>query len=206
MAQQSYLCLTSDIIGSSEPVDQQKLRSLPELLQEVNRSWSPAVAFSLSSGDEFQGLLDLSQSPLDLIGALELALFPLRFRTGIGLGTVSTDIQDTTHAMRGETFENARSALKRALQEKRLYAFDAGKEDFLLDDLLLLVGFIKEQWSSETVFRRFALYRKYRAVEKVAREEGVSAEAVNKMVQRYGFREILRIAEDFQKALAIAWG
>lgn len=201
MINSMFICMTGDVILSKEVKNEKVLNSLPEILDGLNEKLSPLIRFQISAGDEFQGLLSIKQNPFDFIDYLEYRLFPIRFRIGIGIGRISTDIQDTTLSMRGPVFEFARKALRQAKSDNRYYAINSAANYNLLDDLLKLISFMKNQWSNEMVFRRYYLYRIYHSAQKVGELEGVSKVAVNKTIKKYGYREIIEITDDIQRAL-----
>ncbi len=72
---------------------QEKLR---EVLDSLNRKYENDIAakFLITLGDEFQGLLRGGENVLNIIEEIKMSLYPVRIRFGIGIGSISTDINE----------------------------------------------------------------------------------------------------------------
>lgn len=195
--EQQYICLTGDIIGSKNSREVKALNNLQAILKEMNSHLHPLAPMRIASGDEFQGLLSPKQNPFDFIDYLEYRLFPLRFRMGIGIGTIATALHRSTQTMRGPVFEFARQAIEQAKIDNRYYAIKSSANTDLLDAILKLLSYIKGQWTNPMVFRRYFLYHEHETASKVAKLEKVSVVAANKFILKYGFREIRAVTLDF---------
>lgn len=197
-----YICLICDIIRSTFLKNEHQLDTIPEVLEKMNSELKPLVSFQVVSGDEFQGLLRIDQQVFKFINFLEYHLFPLRFRTGIGISTISTDIKTNTRTMRGNVFILARKAINQAHKKKCLYFIESDHEIEGIGTILNLMGFIKNQWKESLVFRRFYLYDKYKSTSKVAELESVSLQAINKVIRNYGMREIQLAIQYIYRAIS----
>lgn len=196
-----YICITCDLINSSLSDNSVLIDQLPKILDKINTALKPVVPFSVYAGDEIQGIINEDVKIFEFIDLLEFKLFPLSFRTGIGIGTISTDIKETSQAMRGEAFVFARMALDIAKQKKKKYVLQSNFDDTCLQVILDLLGFIKNQWKELLVFRRYNLYKQYKSISTVAKEENVSKEAVNKTIVRYGIREYQMAVKEINKTI-----
>jgi len=196
-----YICLTGDVIRSNLSEQIESLNALPNILKQMNNELNPIVPFNVFAGDEFQGLLAISQNIFEYIDFLEYRLFPLRFRTGIGIGFVSTEIKSSTQAMRGSAFVLARKAIETARKNKNLYCLESDQKVNGIDTIINLMGFIKNQWTKKIVFNRYMLYNQYKSAGIVAKKEEVSKTAVNKMIRHYGMRELKQAIKDIQKII-----
>ena len=90
-----YTAIIGDIKGSKKLKDrwevQMKLRTV---LEEINDAYREDIAsvFSITLGDEFQGLLKSPCYALKIVKYIQMKMYPTKFRIGIGLGDISTDI------------------------------------------------------------------------------------------------------------------
>lgn len=111
-----YYAIIGDIIASRELTNRAEVqRQLKKVLDEINeRQEGIAAKFTVTLGDEFQGLIKVGSgyTPIHAAIAIKNAIYPAKVRIGIGVGTISTDI-DPNFALGadGEAFHNARKAL-----------------------------------------------------------------------------------------------
>ncbi|MCK4836865.1 MAG: hypothetical protein KAT17_09515 [Candidatus Aminicenantes bacterium] len=201
MNNKKYICLNGDVIGSNFSKYSEYLNKLPDILKQMNKELNPLVPFQMFAGDEFQGLLQTGQNIFKYIDFLEYHLFPLRFRIGIGIGLISTEIKSSTQTMRGSAFVLARKAIELARKNKSLYYLESDQKLNGIGTILNLMGFIKKRWTEKVVFRRYMLYNHYQSIVRVAEKEKVSKEAVNKMIRNYGIRELQQAIDNIQKMI-----
>lgn len=90
-----YYAVIGDIINSKSMenrlVFQEKLKSY---LSVINEEYNNEIAanFTITLGDEFQGLLLNPQYLLEIINKIEVYMRPLKIRFGIGIGNILTKI------------------------------------------------------------------------------------------------------------------
>src|SRR5689334_24554067 len=104
MASAVYACLTCDLVGSREHPDRARLqRRLEKELQLVNteRAADLVVPFSITLGDEWQGLARSAPAAFELDFRLRRGLWPVRLRSGIGVGALTSDLRERTALMDG---------------------------------------------------------------------------------------------------------
>jgi hypothetical protein len=207
-----YVTVTGDVVRSSAlpPFQRSSLQeSLLKAIEDCNAKFVEqlAVPFSLTLGDEFQGLLK------DLAPAFEVAeffrrrLYPSVARFGIGRGGLSTAVQDSTAQMDGECFHRSRRALERTKKEGLLVVYETGTEplDMAINCILRLVQAIQQDWR-EMHHRRFWLYKDLGELQKVAAQEGVSTVAVLKSLETAKYRAVLRAEEAIRLLLSTLGG
>jgi len=185
-----YIVLTADVIASRKPDNAKLMEKLPEKIKMINQQYHPLVPLHIFAGDEIQGVWK-SRSPIFSILIDFLShIYPLRLRTGIGIGEIYGNIEDKSGAMQGPAFENARNALNQAGRiRQRIQAKGWRDHDQMVNHLLDLMMKIMERWDAIT-FRRYQKYRHLGTIKEIARNEKVSFEAVNKTINRYAIREI----------------
>ncbi len=117
MAGPSFVALTCDLVDSKEQPDRAQLQlRLETALRDVNAAFTGelVVPLSITLGDEWQGLLRSVDAALRLDFALRRALHPVRLRTGLGTGALTSEIRERTALMDGPCFHRSRAALEEA--------------------------------------------------------------------------------------------
>ena len=151
-----YLALIADVIDSKmvqERFDLQK--QLEKTLQTMNELFGEFIAsnFTLTLGDEFQGLLKVDAPVFQIIDTLRSELTPTQLRFGIGLGEIVTDIDPLQSiGADGPAYWNARAAINLVHQKNdygntQIY-FSCGKEkqDFFVNALIASGEAIRSGW------------------------------------------------------------
>jgi SatD family protein len=211
-----YVVVIGDIV-SSRRLDRSQRSNLQQklirLLARLNREHKKAVFvdFTLTAGDEFQGVLNLGPGLLELLDGLHSACRPVHLRLGVGAGTLTTAVRNRPQEMDGEAFVRARSAINRAEREKARTWFVTHEPSFDLaaNAVLLLIQSIQRDWK-ELHFRRAALKAAGADERKIAQKEGVTQQAINKSLgsARYRFVHFAEVslAELFNRSLLEADG
>lgn len=201
---EAFTALTGDLIESRHIPDRLTVQErLSSLLDHVNEEFSAAVAvpFTITLGDEFQGLLFDASAALPVIATIEHTLFPVRITFGLGTGRIATRLASATTQMDGECFHRSRQALEEAKAAGRRIVFATGdaRLDRALNTIEMLAEAIRSGWSE--VHSRWARrYEELQKVERVAQAERVTRQAVYKAFKRMRLEEI-RAAEAALKEL-----
>ena len=90
-----FTAIIGDIKGSKKLKDRWEVQmNIRAVLDEINRTYHEDIAstFSITLGDEFQGLLKSPHHTLKIVKYIQTKMYPTKFRIGIGLGDVSTEI------------------------------------------------------------------------------------------------------------------
>ncbi len=145
----------------------------PDLLQ---------IPFSISGGDEIQGLLT---DPADMVAAidfLDLSSSLFGFRFGAGWGTVATPPASRSWEMDGECFHRAREAIIRGKKEKRwVTVVGFGDEsDRILDSVFRIMQVIRDGWTKRQ--RLAVATRKVKVTQTATAEKrGLDDSTISKM-------------------------
>ena len=110
-----FVALTCDLVDSKEQPDRAELqRQLEAALRDANTAFAGelAVPLSITLGDEWQGLLRSVEAALRLDFALRRALHPVRLRSGLGAGALTSELRERTALMDGPCFHRSRAALQ----------------------------------------------------------------------------------------------
>jgi hypothetical protein len=148
-----YISIIGDIIGSRkiEPERRKRIQKLIEdILSEINESkeYSDYVVskFTLTEGDEFQGLLMDNTNPHSIIRFIQVRLEEgVRFRFGIGYGKLTTEIKPISIGMDGECWHNSRDAIMIA-KRNDLTSYLIGEKELEIIINLLFDNFYSFYW------------------------------------------------------------
>ena len=114
MGSPDYACLTCDLVGSKDQPDRAKVqRRLEQELARVNKELAAqlVVPLSVTLGDEWQGLARSAPAAFELDFRLRRGLWPLRLRSGIGVGRITSALRKRSALMDGPCFHRSRAAL-----------------------------------------------------------------------------------------------
>lgn len=127
-------------------------RKTLQLLHTLNKKFSNALLadFTMTLGDEFQGVLKTPKQTLEIFNLTKSSL-TARFYCGVGVGTITTSISKKPSEMDGPAFHRSRHALKEAKKEKMELVIRTRDEkvDELLNTLIQLILHIKNKWTAK---------------------------------------------------------
>ena len=202
-----YLALIADVIDSKmvqERFDLQK--QLEKTLQTMNELFGEFIAsnFTLTLGDEFQGLLKADAPVFQIIDTLRSELTPTQLRFGIGLGEILTDIDPLQSiGADGPAYWNARAAINLVHQKNdygntQIY-FSCGKEkqDFFVNALIASGEAIRSGWrgSQEEILLdllKRCVYSENFSQQDLAQSLAINPSALSKRLKSSSIRVYLR--------------
>ena len=202
-----YLALIADVIDSKmvqERFDLQK--QLEKTLQTMNELFGEFLAsnFTLTLGDEFQGLLKVDAPVFQMIDTLRSELTPTQLRFGIGLGEIVTDIDPLQSiGADGPAYWNARAAINLVHQKNdygntQIY-FLSGKEkqDFFVNALIASGEAIRSGWrgSQEEILLdllKRCVYSENFSQQDLAQSLAINPSALSKRLKSSSIRVYLR--------------
>lgn len=202
-----YLALIADVIDSKmvqERFDLQK--QLEKALQTMNELFGEFLAsnFTLTIGDEFQGLLKVDAPVFQMIDTLRSLLTPTQLRFGIGLGEIVTDIDPLQSiGADGPAYWNARAAINLVHQKNdygntQIY-FSCGKEkqDFFVNALIASGEAIRSGWrgSQEEILLdllKRCVYSENFSQQDLAQSLEINPSALSKRLKSSSIRVYLR--------------
>ena len=110
-----YCAIIGDIINSKKIRNRNLIQEkIKEILCLVNKRYEDNIAspFAITLGDEFQGLLKDCSVSLEIITLINLKMYPIKIRYGIGVGNITTEInKEACIGSDGPAFWNARQAI-----------------------------------------------------------------------------------------------
>ena len=157
-----YFAIIGDIIDSKKILDRLLVQqNLSVVLNKINEAYTQSISskFMITLGDEFQGLLNSGRDIIEIINAIEDSMNPIELRFGIGIGSITTQINhDFPIGADGPAYYNARKMIetqktnKKKKMEIRTNISLKIENDFILSDLInsifSLTTLIKASWTS----------------------------------------------------------
>lgn len=216
-----YIAIISDLIGSREISDRNRAQAaLNRTLEACSEHFASDLAarFTITVGDEFQGLLKPSADPFHMLDWIEFHLEDMGFRSGIGLGEIATDIRtDRALGADGSAFWNARDAINSVHDHDDYGAVKtrlAGLPAELLspaNDLLAAGDAIKSGWTplQRDTFRRLldlGIYDHRFEQKAVAESLGITDVALYKRLRSSQMKLYLRTRNTLHRMLLLRSG
>ena len=197
----TYIAIIGDFINSKQLKERQSAQEkLVATLSEINSAFLDSLSckFTITLGDEFQGLLHQGENLLTIIERIETALHPVKIRFAIGIGTISTAIDPTNPlSSDGPAFYHARDAINqlktKAAKNKvvptniTLKSAANSNTDELINSLFAYLYQTKTRW---TVRQRAVIdcYRQNNEKQKeTAIKLGVNQSSVQRALQAAGY-------------------
>lgn len=158
-----YIAVIGDIKDSKELEDRGSAQQvLQEFIDILNRDFADEIAsnFTITLGDEFQGLLLTGESTLTVLLGSQYFLPSISFRFGIGIGEITTPInRELSIGADGPAYHRAREAIDtlKANESRKAtadafarIAFDkrnASTVD-MMNAMLVLMTAIQQNWTA----------------------------------------------------------
>ena len=211
-----YYALIGDIIESRHLANRaQQQEALSQVLDNLNDRYQAHLAsrFSLTLGDEFQGLVKVGAPIFQMIDELRLALPELNLRFGLGLGEILTSINPALSlGADGPAYWRAREAIQQVHQQHHYETVHVylvtGQEDqdTILNHSLALSEFVRSSWiqSQMETFRTIldlGYYQSRFDQKRVASALGLSSSAFAKRMKSSGIILYLDVKNDLNQAI-----
>jgi len=156
-----YVAIIGDIIGSRNIENRNEVQNkLKDVLNHVNNKYAEDISakFTITLGDEFQGLLSAGRYVMDIIQFIERKMYPVKMRFGVGIGKITTDIHsDLAIGSDGPAYYLARNMINELkLSEKKnkspksnikVTFENQNNIEALLNTTLALCTVIKNSWT-----------------------------------------------------------
>ena len=132
------IALIGDIKDSKQLKDRKTVQELLKAtLERINHQYSKDISarFTITLGDEFQGLLCEGEHLLDIIDEIQKGLYPVEIRFGIGVGPITTEINsEIAIGADGPAFYHARSAIEDLKQQEQKYKTQSSKIRIVIEE------------------------------------------------------------------------
>ncbi len=195
-----YVALIGDIRGSRELDDrsevQKEFKQVVDSLNDHLPSGSIASPFTVTTGDEFQVLLNDATDAVDAAVSASDRFHPARLRFGIGRGELDTEVnRNQAIGMDGPCFHRAREAIRSAETDAAWLRVAGWSNDLArrMNSLFDLVQCVREDWTERQA--QFAVSLEEEGAQKrVADRYDVSKSTVSESLSAAHVQEV-RAAE-----------
>ena len=215
-----YFAIIGDIIKSRTSSNRYELQiSLNQVLMELNEQYKNDMIsdFTITLGDEFQGVLKNPRFLLRMLDMIELELYPTEFRFGIGIGDITTAInQKLSIGADGPAYYNARDmvdSLKKEEKRKKARTINrmiktpecAHLNDGMINTVFSLMTVIRKRWSD----RDYQIIWDYMSHEDfqvdTARRLNIAQSTVQKSLDRAGYYTYVQARETITDEIIKYW-
>lgn len=199
-----YTVITADIIDSKRKFYRpEEILQLEEKLAIFNEEVQEELVarFTLSRGDEVQGLIRSPERILSLLRKLRYRFYPLEIRIGVGIGDISTPIvEEDSWAMNGEAFHLAREALDLVKDQRwtktHLRSILPLFEKSVVP-ILKLLDIIQDKWTAQQ-WEAIHLYEKTGTLKKTAEQLGIAFQNVEKRCVAARWQVVKEVEEEYE--------
>ncbi len=189
-----YFAIIGDIKGSRKLKNRGDFqKKLGNILEKINQSYGEDMAadFTITLGDEFQGLMTGGDHVLDVILQIKAAVLPEGIRFGVGIGEMSTAIiPSMALGADGPAYYMARRAIEYAKETERrnkwaetdmvMECEGGGRDIEVLNQMLCLMYSMESMWSEKQKRTIWDMLLHRDGQKKAAERMGVSQPAINK--------------------------
>lgn len=159
-----YIAIIGDIKKSKNIEERRNFqKKLNHILNEINEAYSNSIAsnFTITLGDEFQGLLHSGEYVMDIIQYIKKETYPITIRFGIGIGAITTDINSKISiGADGPGYYKARDSIEqlKVLEKKNESTYsdvqikidgDNSSQELSLNSILKLMYCIEKDWTQK---------------------------------------------------------
>lgn len=195
---EDYTVIIGDIIDSKDIKNRNQVQTtVKNILSTINKKYSKDIAaeFSITLGDEFQGLLKNRNNIINIISEFEMIMAPVSIRFGVGIGNVSTDINfERSAEIDGSAYHRARTMIEDLENSENQYSKrqanilissqDKNIEiDQLLNSILSLCTALKSKWTlrQHEIIHTYLLNdeNQYKTAEKLSIGQSTVSKALN---------------------------
>lgn len=206
----NYCAIIGDIVGSKKITNRQKMQDhFKDVLNDANEKYDKYLAsnFTVTLGDEFQGLLIMPSMSIEIVQFIREKMFPVEFVFGIGIGEMATSFsKEHSIGSDGPAYWYARKMVEKAKDKKpSICIFSDSPEDELMNSLML---FTEVSAHSQTKRQQeiIKLYKELGSQYKVAEKLGINNQsAVSVALQKAFFKEIESSLQSIKHFLKTKW-
>lgn len=197
-----YIAIIGDIMQSKQIVDRECVqKKMVQTLAKINKKYTDDIAakFTITLGDEFQGLLSCGTNVLKIITEIENELDDVDIRFGIGVGDITTPInREIAIGADGPGYYQARRAidyLKKSEKKKESgkanirLAIDGKEQETteLVNVIFSLMTAMKSSWTARQREVVWKMLQNSTSQVEVASELGIRQSSVQKSLANANF-------------------
>jgi len=215
-----YCAIIGDIINSRKIIDRNKAQQmLNELLSSINNKQKDNIGsnFTITLGDEFQGVLINADSVIDVIEEINFAMHPVKIRFGIGFGEISTQLNRLQAiGADGSSFYAARDAINSLKVNDKKYEVPKQRISLkvheidnpfveLLNTSLSLGTLIEDGWTTKQRNTIELMRENNNNQSQVAKILGINKSSVQKSLAHSKYYSYKKQVESVTKAIKYLW-
>lgn len=159
-----YIAIIGDIKNSKSIEKRKEIQNkLNKVLNKINNIYCDSISsnFTITLGDEFQGLLHSGEHVMDIIQYIKKELYPVKIRFGIGIGAITTNINSMMSiGADGPGYYKARESIDqlKILEKKKTSTYgdiqikidgDNNLQELSLNSILKLMYCIEKEWTKK---------------------------------------------------------
>lgn len=197
-----YIAIIGDIVKSKKLGDRNAVqKKLQNVLLNINKKYSNDIAsnFMITLGDEFQGLLRVGNNVMNIISQIEIEMYPVVMRFGLGIGSIETEInREVPLGADGPAYHNARKMIEeiKKMEKKNMTGYsnimiategDNLNVDSLLNSIFTLCATLKDKWTKRQREIIHTYINNERNQYKTAEKLNIGQPSVNKALTGSGF-------------------
>ena len=198
---QRYVAIIADIMHSRELEKRAEIQvKLQMTLDAINKRYAKDIAskFTITLGDEFQGVLQAGLPTMKIIETIQSEMSPIQFRFGIGVGRITTEINaEISLGADGPAYHLARDGINEVknLESKKtepktniLIGIEGDPDtEKTLNTIFTLLWAVKSTWT-ERQHQIVALYQELQGTQReVADQLGIGQSSVQKSLSNAHF-------------------
>lgn len=195
-----YCAIIGDIVSSKKIQDREQVQTkFKKVINDLNKRYFEHIAsrFTVTLGDEFQGLLNTPYISYDIIMNIKEEMKPHKMVFGIGIGEMNTSFsKDISIGSDGPAYHYARNMVIRAKKKKpSICYYSNSMEDELINSLIY---FIETCEKKHTVTQKqvVELYRKNKSQLEVALILNKNQSTISRILKNAMFDEINNAEEE----------
>ncbi|MGB4437795.1 MAG: SatD family protein [Sedimentibacter sp.] len=216
-----YIAIIGDIVNSKKLDDRHAVQiKLKSLLKRIDEKYTDDSAsnFMITLGDEFQGLLKCGNNVMNIISEIELEMYPIKMRFGIGLGSIETEInREIPLGADGPAYHNARKMIEelKKLEKRNMANYskmmiategDNSDIDMLLNSILSLCATIQSKWTNRQREIIYSYIENEKNQYETADKLKIGQSSVNKALTGSGYYSYQKAIETVSTALSSVKG
>lgn len=198
------LIVIGDLVSSRKIANRDTVqKNLNAILKELNKTNNSILSpYTITLGDEFQGVLEKSSGVFPDFIAIMLNLYPVKIRFSLGIGSISTSInREMAIGMDGEAFHYGREGIEEI--KKTGYYFNvkgiSSEHSNLIRHSLFLISGQINKWNKNQLQIFYELNRDTK-VKDISGILGITEQAIYKSINKeemHLIREMLEEISDY---------
>lgn len=214
-----YIAIIADVVSSRQIKDRNAFQTkLNEVLETINRDYAEDIAskFTITLGDEFQGLLKKPDRLLRIVTEIKWALTPVKARFGIGFGEIQTAINpEASIGADGPAYHLARQMIqeiratetgKHAMNCNLMLAWQGGSPVLTaINGGLRLMAFLESDWTEKQRANVMDSYLGGLNQSQIADKRQLNQSTVQRSLVGAGYYEYEFALRTFQNSIDSLW-